>query len=517
MAEPTEGTLTAPRGPDPTSQVNLGNTGVPPAPSYSLSGSLGTDMNQTVPGTRKQYDPTSEFAAIEKQQGIQSQADADVALGTQKAALDKATALDKQASDIAARGHQSLEQYKANIQKIPAFVPTQDSAKDLAGLFSIMGVLGAGMSGSGHASAMGAMASMTGMMDGWKQGRQDLYQKEKDQYDKHVAAIKNVNETEFKELQEAHKLMATDMEAGKAAAELAAVKAGDKIMLDTIRSKDAETAMKLIQWKVGALEKMDEINAKQEELALKRLEAGGPQSQLQIAQAISSYQMPLPSGFALRSPFWQNVMSQVYQMNPEYSAAEYAKRNKAISAFGAGKQGDIVRSLNVASYHLGTLSDLAEALDNGDVQQFNRVGQAWSQQTGEAAPTNFDTAKQIVSTEILKAIGGTALGVTDRERLTQDFSRASSPEQLKGAITTAKQLLAGQLRGLADQYQRSTGLKFETSGLIDPDVMAIYGPMISGGTSGPKKLSEQDKEALDWANANSDDPRAAKIKSRLGQ
>ena len=32
----------------------------------------------------------------------------------------------------------------------------------------------------------------------------------------------------------------------------------------------------------------------------------------------------------------------------------------------------------------------------------------------------------------------------------------------------------------------------------------------------PKELSAQDKQALDWANANATDPRAAQIKQRLG-
>jgi hypothetical protein len=32
----------------------------------------------------------------------------------------------------------------------------------------------------------------------------------------------------------------------------------------------------------------------------------------------------------------------------------------------------------------------------------------------------------------------------------------------------------------------------------------------------PVTLSPQDQQALDWANANPDDPRAAQIKQRLG-
>jgi hypothetical protein len=39
-----------------------------------------------------------------------------------------------------------------------------------------------------------------------------------------------------------------------------------------------------------------------------------------------------------------------------------------------------------------------------------------------------------------------------------------------------------------------------------------------GGQVAPKtkELSAQDKQALDWANSNATDPRAAQIKQRLG-
>ena len=43
-----------------------------------------------------------------------------------------------------------------------------------------------------------------------------------------------------------------------------------------------------------------------------------------------------------------------------------------------------------------------------------------------------------------------------------------------------------------------------------------YAPY-SGDTSAPaKEISPQDKQALDWANANPKDPRSAQIKKRLG-
>jgi len=48
----------------------------------------------------------------------------------------------------------------------------------------------------------------------------------------------------------------------------------------------------------------------------------------------------------------------------------------------------------------------------------------------------------------------------------------------------------------------------------EQDVLAMTKP----GTVGPKakELTPQDKQALDWANANPTDPRAVQIKQKLG-
>lgn len=139
-------------------------------------------------------------------------------------------------------------------------------------------------------------------------------------------------------------------------------------------------------------------------------------------------------------------------------AADYGKTVKSTSAFGSGKQGDLIRSFNVGISHLNTLDGLVDALGNGNVQLLNQAGNAFKQQTGSAAPTNFDAAKAIVGDEIIKAIVGGGGALADRENAQNQINRANSPAQLRGVIQTYKTLMAGQLRGLSKQYQDTTGL-----------------------------------------------------------
>jgi hypothetical protein len=158
------------------------------------------------------------------------------------------------------------------------------------------------------------------------------------------------------------------------------------------------------------------------------------------------------------------------QEHPDASAddlanfnADMGKRNTASKAFATGKQGQTVNSLNVAVQHLDTLSQLADAMGNGNIPLLNKVGQAWTQQTGGPAPTNFNAAKQIVADEVVKAVVGSGGGVGDRDKAQQAIMSTNSPGQLKGVIQTYTKLMGGQLGGLKLQYKNSTGLDdFET-------------------------------------------------------
>ena len=132
-------------------------------------------------------------------------------------------------------------------------------------------------------------------------------------------------------------------------------------------------------------------------------------------------------------------------------------RASSIRYYSSGMGNRQITSLNTAVDHLDTLSELSTALQNGDVKLLNRFGQAWKEQTGEAAPTNIDGAKVVIAREILKAITATGGGVAEAEELQATMSRANSPAQLVGIVNTYQKLLAGQLESIGTQYKFTTG------------------------------------------------------------
>jgi hypothetical protein len=176
-----------------------------------------------------------------------------------------------------------------------------------------------------------------------------------------------------------------------------------------------------------------------------------------MAQGIAGGKFAPLSGFALAKPRGQAIMSRVLEINPSYDAGDFAAKNAALKGFANGKEGTALRSFNVASDHLDTLGQMADALNNGNVQILNRVGNAWNQQTGSPAPTNFNAVKEIVGKEVVKAIVAGGGGVAEREELSKLMDAANSPAQLKGVISHFKELMDAQKQGLMDQYQRTTG------------------------------------------------------------
>lgn len=150
-------------------------------------------------------------------------------------------------------------------------------------------------------------------------------------------------------------------------------------------------------------------------------------------------------------------MARVLEINPDYSAKDYMVGTKSEKDFATGKQGNAVRSFNVSIAHLDTLSSLSDAMDNGDLQLINKVGNMVSSQTGATAPVNFEAAKHIVADEIVKAVTGSAGALGDREAAAKTVDAANSPAQLKGVINTYKELMNGQLNGLRTQYKATTG------------------------------------------------------------
>lgn len=207
-----------------------------------------------------------------------------------------------------------------------------------------------------------------------------------------------------------------------------------------------------------------------------------PQVALTV-KAIGDGRMAPVSGFALAKPQGMAIMAAVNQYNPTYDATSMPTRQAARRDFITGADGKSLTAINTAVDHLDSLGHLATALGNGDIQAVNSIGQGFAQQTGSPAPTNFDTAKQVVGDEIVKALVGSGGAQADRDAAKATVNRASSPQQLAGAIQTYQNLLAGKLGPLRQKYQTNTKLQ-DFDDQLTPNTRAVLGALPQGEGGG---------------------------------
>ena len=108
----------------------------------------------------------------------------------------------------------AIEQHKRDIQESSPFAPTQESAKDVAQLFSLITVAAFGSGGKGKYSGMQTLASLTGAMKGYQAGQKDVYEKDIKAFEENLKVLKTHNDKVNALYEDAMKLMASNKELG---------------------------------------------------------------------------------------------------------------------------------------------------------------------------------------------------------------------------------------------------------------------------------------------------------------
>ena len=94
------------------------------------------------------------------------------------------------------------------------FVPTQETAQDLAAMFSLINVIGFAFGGGGKQNAQVALSAMNGMLEGHRLGRDDVYKREKDTFEENLKVLKNKIDGLVREMEYAAEIAKTNHELG---------------------------------------------------------------------------------------------------------------------------------------------------------------------------------------------------------------------------------------------------------------------------------------------------------------
>ena len=174
-----------------------------------------------------------------------------------------------------------------------------------------------------------------------------------------------------------------------------------------------------------------------------------PQGQQGVVRAIIEGRQSPPSGFAQKTPYWQNIMQYVYAADPLWNENRAQMRRD----FTTGPDGRNIRALNTATVHLGAYLEAAEGLANGTFQPGNAMYNRISMILGHSAPTTFEAIKNAVAGEQASALKGTA---TDKEieHMLKTMNDANSPEQFVNAGKGSLGVMGQKLNTYGESYRQ---------------------------------------------------------------
>lgn len=202
-------------------------------------------------------------------------------------------------------------------------------------------------------------------------------------------------------------------------------------------------------------------------------------------------------GAAMRAQVFNRAAQQAAAggatgVSDTYAAQATHERATAVNDLGKAtpsSAGGKVQSANALVTHLDQLSTLTSGLTSGNLPLINAAKNRYMQETGSAAPTNFNAVKNIAADEAVKFIIANGGTLHDRQQAQAVFNAAQSPQQLAGAITQVQHLAAGQLSGIRQRYQ-AIGATNEFDATLSPRSRALIGipqpgqPQLTGAALG---------------------------------
>lgn len=166
------------------------------------------------------------------------------------------------------------------------------------------------------------------------------------------------------------------------------------------------------------------------------------------------------------------LIAQVAQKYPDWNQPNYNSINKLIADYTSGKSAQSINAINTAMGHVKELDDAIDALQNGNVNLLNKIGNFGSKELGLDPVSKFNLIVHRVGPEISSAyVPG---GGGEKERLADeaDFSSSLSPKQLHTNAAETVKLLRSKIDALQNQYQQTTGRQDFNQKFITPAAQA---------------------------------------------
>lgn len=222
------------------------------------------------------------------------------------------------------------------------------------------------------------------------------------------------------------------------------------------------------------------------------LAAMPPQIASQV-KALAEGRMAFPSGFALKSPYWQGMLSAVSQYDPSFDAVNYNARSKMRNDITSGKIGQNINAINTVIGHLQVLSDAADKLNNRGIPAWNTVANLTESALGDPRVKNFNATKKAVVDELTRVYRASGGSENDIKTWSDAIDSSGSPEQLHSVIAQIGDLLESKLDATKEQIKQGMGTTDIPVQVVSPKASAALdvlrqrsgGQQVSAATSNP--------------------------------
>ena len=432
--------------------------------------------------------------AIPKLGEMESQATEEKIRAQQRVREGVAAEQLKQEQAFGGREKTALETKQAGVMAEPEFKPDKmelDDYRNLAGMLIGIGTL---VGGKGKMGAMYSLQALNGMMKGYAEGRKDLFKTQQVEFEKALKSVDAHNKRIEREFNDAMSLINTDRRTALAKLKQLEAELGDGVMAADLRLNDLGKLRKDIDSAVKSGEnalKMVETSAQRqadrefkEQLARDRMQQQRElaefraSTQKEIAELKKGEGKPLPPAEIRKLEGLESISKGLDELKRDFKP-EYAQ----LGVLGFG-----------AEFSLEAKRRLAETLGDKEAQ---RAVAWWGKYQRLQAPNRH------------ALFGATLTG----NELKNYQSFTAKPSDSASTIINS----LDDQKNYSTDLARSQRFSFESVGYkVPPTSPSNYIESFGGQRSEPTRtLSQQDQEALNWANSNPNDPRSAQIKQRL--
>lgn len=207
----------------------------------------------------------------------------------------------------------------------------------------------------------------------------------------------------------------------------------------------------------------------------------------------------------------QNIQAETTRRGQDITRENSIRSNERMVANAGGVVNDASSGAPASNVPLKTGSLAAKVVDAREVLDLlNDADALIGSATGSMVGNAIDSGLQAVGVSTKGAQAGAKLKAIEG-LLISKMPKMTGPQSDKDVLLYKQ--MAGQI---GDPNVPAATKKAASATIREINERYAGVPKGSSNPAQPKQLAPQDRQALDWANANPNDPRAAKIKQKLG-